>query len=617
MPSAAAEIPRSCPAPDDELVTVSRRELAELRRDALTFRYLAQKSPLPVVLTSRSTSEILFTNQEAEAVFGDGLATGGKVALGLYENPADRALLMAEIRATGVARNFPMRLRRADGSVGDFLMSMAPTEVDGLDVLYTYVLDVSERTAAARALQLRTAEMALILDNVSEGLLTLRADGTVSGEHSAVVERWLGAFSAGEAFAEALGRTNPRDGAWFAMCWESVTDGILPLALALEQLPRVVRIEDRHIELHVRPIGAWSDDARPEQYLVILSDISDVIARERAEAEQRQLMAIFSRLQRDRTSVVEFLAEADALAARIAAMAVTEETVTTFRRDVHTLKGNCAQFGVQAVATACHALETAIDESGLAAATPFAIATITSAWETFARQARGFVRTDRAELEVSTEDYAALRGAVTAGASTAALLAMLDSWHHEPVKRRLQRIAAHATALAERLGRGAIAFEIEDRGARLPNERWAPFWSVFGHAIRNAIDHGLEDADERVALGKPPTGRLRVTVDERPDAVTVTLSDDGRGIDWQRIRARAERLGLPANTDAELQRALFADGVTTREVVSEVSGRGIGTSALLACVQQLGGSIAVASTRGTGTSFVFEIPGTAAVSPSA
>ncbi|MCE9578684.1 MAG: Hpt domain-containing protein [Deltaproteobacteria bacterium] len=601
--------PLPCPRPDDEVVTVTRRELAELRRDALTFRYLAQKSPLPVVLTSRSTSEILFTNQEAEAVFGDGLATGGKVALGLYENPADRELLMAEVRATGVARNFPMRLRRADGSVGDFLMSMAPTEVDGLDVLYTYVLDVSERAAAERALRMRTAEMGLILDNVSEGLLMVRGDGTVSGEHSAVVERWLGALRPGETFADALARANPRDGAWFAMCWESVTDGVLPLELALEQLPRVLLLAGRHIELHVRPIGAWSDDARPEQYLVILSDISDAIARERAEAEQRQLMAIFSRLQRDRTGVVEFLAEADALVARIVATPISEATITTFRRDVHTLKGNCAQFGVQAVASACHALETAIDEGGLSAASPTAVAAITSTWEAFARQAREFISSERDDLEVSPEDYASLRGAIAAGASTATLLAMLDSWQHEPVKRRLQRISAQATALARRLGRGDIAFEIEDRGARLPSQRWAPFWAVFGHAIRNAIDHGLEDCAERIALGKPASGRLRVAVEERPDAVCVTLSDDGRGIDWQRIRARAERLGLPAETDAELQRALFADGVTTREVVSEVSGRGIGTAALLACVEQLGGSIAVESIRGAGTTFVFEIPG--------
>ncbi|MEO8553944.1 MAG: ATP-binding protein, partial [Kofleriaceae bacterium] len=92
----------------------------------------------------------------------------------------------------------------------------------------------------------------------------------------------------------------------------------------------------------------------------------------------------------------------------------------------------------------------------------------------------------------------------------------------------------------------------------------------------------------------------------------ITLADDGRGIDWEAIRAKAEREGLPTATREDLIAALFADGLSTRDQASEVSGRGVGLGALRAAVAALGGTVDVASTPGAGTRFELRFPDPAA-----
>ncbi len=87
----------------------------------------------------------------------------------------------------------------------------------------------------------------------------------------------------------------------------------------------------------------------------------------------------------------------------------------------------------------------------------------------------------------------------------------------------------------------------------------------------------------------------------------VTVGDDGQGIDWSRVRDKARELGLPSDTDAALRHALFSDGVSTRDTVTEVSGRGIGLGAVAHQTRRMGGAIEVASTLGEGTTFTIRV----------
>jgi chemosensory pili system protein ChpA (sensor histidine kinase/response regulator) len=132
------------------------------------------------------------------------------------------------------------------------------------------------------------------------------------------------------------------------------------------------------------------------------------------------------------------------------------------------------------------------------------------------------------------------------------------------------------------------------------------------HLVRNAVAHGIETAAERLSLGKPATGRVRMDLSQQGNTLQLQISDDGRGLDYARIRERAIAAGLLA-TDAQADEAalaalIFEPGFSTASKVTELSGRGIGMDAVRAAVIALGGHLKVLSERGAGTRFLFSLP---------
>jgi len=574
-------------------------------RGAEVFRYLAERSPVPAALTDRRTSTILFKNAEFVRAFGD-TVTSSRAAMALYEDPAARDALIAKVRAQGGVRNEQVRFKRADGTVGDFLVSMLPVPVDGLELLYTYSLDISERVQAENRLRERSAEMSLILDNVAQGLCIVDGSGILRGQPSATAVRLFGAHQSGSRLTDVFRPKNAAFAEYFAMAWDSLRDGFLPLALALEQIPRQLCFDGKTIDIAVHPIGVHSEDHRPEALLVIFSDVSVALAKARAEDEQRALMAFFSHVQRDRRGVVDFLEETEARVTRVALVAPAAGHTADFRRDVHTLKGNLALYGLDFLATKCHEIEEKLRDSTFAVAD--AAGDLAISWRVFRERARAFLDTGASDLDVTDGEVAALRDMIERGEEKARLLALVDGWKDPSLKRRFGRVGAQATGLALRLGKGELRFVCDDGGLRLPAERWAPFWGVLPHVIRNAIDHGLESPADRCQAGKSEAGMLAVRATRHDGYVAIEVEDDGRGVDWSGLRDAAKAKGLPHSCDSELVDAMFTDGVTTKIEATDISGRGVGMAAVKACVAAMGGTIRVTSRLGAGTTFRFEIP---------
>ena len=137
------------------------------------------------------------------------------------------------------------------------------------------------------------------------------------------------------------------------------------------------------------------------------------------------------------------------------------------------------------------------------------------------------------------------------------------------------------------------------------------------HLIRNACDHGLETPGERIAAGKPETGTVRLSAHQAGGEVVITIRDDGRGIDRERVRARAEAQGLiqpgQALADQELLQLIFHPGFSTAAQVTNLSGRGVGMDVVKRTIESLRGAIDVASTPGEGSTVVLRIPLTLAI----
>ncbi len=139
------------------------------------------------------------------------------------------------------------------------------------------------------------------------------------------------------------------------------------------------------------------------------------------------------------------------------------------------------------------------------------------------------------------------------------------------------------------------------------------------HMIRNALDHGLENPADRLAAGKPETGTIELTAEHRGGRILICVSDDGRGINRDKVRAKAVERGVlteeaaAALSPAQVDQLIFAPGFSTAASVSEISGRGVGMDVVRRNIQSLGGRITIDSVLGQGTRFTLTLPLTLAV----
>ena len=139
------------------------------------------------------------------------------------------------------------------------------------------------------------------------------------------------------------------------------------------------------------------------------------------------------------------------------------------------------------------------------------------------------------------------------------------------------------------------------------------------HMVRNAVDHGLEPPDEREAAGKPRAGTVSLQASHRGNSVVITVSDDGRGIDCERIRRKVVAKGLLAEAEArelsdrELVAYIWHPGLSTAETITEISGRGVGMDIVKSRIENLNGAVDVRSVLGQGTTFTIRLPLTLAI----
>jgi two-component system chemotaxis sensor kinase CheA len=152
-----------------------------------------------------------------------------------------------------------------------------------------------------------------------------------------------------------------------------------------------------------------------------------------------------------------------------------------------------------------------------------------------------------------------------------------------------------------------VGLEIHGGDVQLDRSLIESLGDIFRHLVRNAMDHGIEALEQRRGAGKPAQGRLVISAVVNGDRVDVSFSDDGRGIDLDRIRAEANKLGVQAG-EADALQEIFRPGLSTARSVTTVSGRGVGLDIVRSAVESLRGAIEVSSHPGRGATFKVTLP---------
>jgi two-component system chemotaxis sensor kinase CheA len=449
--------------------------------------------------------------------------------------------------------------------------------------------------ARTTALDAKNRDMRLLLDNVQQGFLTVELDGAIAPERSAAIDGWFGPPGEQVSWFDYLASVSPDFSERSAFAWDEVKAGIMPAVVTLDQMPHRLNVGSTIYNVDYRPIGA-EPHAR---FLVIVTDVTNEVERENAESERKEAMSLFEHVLGDRAGFETFFEEGGAIVDHISKLGATDDMARA-KRLIHTLKGNASIFGLTSVAGICHALEDFIARETVMPPASMC-ESLAERWARLTSNVEALLGKDARRIQIDDCQYDALLEAVHVGESTPALVARVQALKWEAIETRLTHFGEQARRIAERLEKGDLRVSIEGGDVRLDPKRWSEFWSAFIHAIRNALDHGIEDADTRVARGKEPGGRLDLSASENEDSMTIEIKDDGNGIDWEAVRAKAKQAGLPAVTQTDLSKSLFVDGFTTAQSVTDLSGRGVGMGALLHATHALGGEVTIDSTNGQGT----------------
>lgn len=376
--------------------------------------------------------------------------------------------------------------------------------------------------------------------------------------------------------------------------------------LTIDELPRsVTRQTNTHsqtIRLSYSPIWTGSEPQTVDQILLVAEDVTELEdARAQAEHEREEKLLLFSTaealIQADPAIVANFFLDAYSL---LEAVRPPDAEPVERLRALHTLKGNARFLGLNQLVDTCHDAESKCDQPQLFKP---ALAQVTQALQSVEEVARRFFNpraTTADDNRSLTEIHDALAKAVHMG-DTNALYAEVKRLLYRPLHEAWYGLASTLENIAHEQDK-ELKLKLGNCSERFDQTTVSRIRAAITHLLRNALDHGIESREARIAEGKSPLATISVDALVDEAHITIKITDDGCGIDANKIRIRANNLGWQYTED-ELIDLIFRPGFSTREVVNEFSGRGVGLDVVKEEITQLGGSVSVETQLGQGTTF--------------
>lgn len=491
-----------------------------------------------------------------------------------------------------------------------------------------------------RTVEQRTNAIHNLLNYTRQGFFTILPDLSIGGEYSAQCRRLFDLDEIAGAYAPEL------------LYPEEEQERKLLAEILLEIFGQADEMK-RDIVMTLLPaeltIGAWTvgmeyqllaeaeETDGPAEMLVIMTDISEKRMYENRTVRERLILQmvvqVVTHLDEFNNTVDEFRQFGEIGLADILAGGLTmEQKLMSVYKRVHTFKGSFSLLQFPYVVPRFHDLE-----SQLQARIAQADFTPDETNERFVRelQLHTWLDEDLAVLtEMIGEDmlYQQQRRTMVSlprtqwlslesrlaralpGPEHRELLEELRQVRNRPFRELVSTYNDYLAITGERYGIRMHPMALEGGELAVDAERFFHLAQSFIHVFRNIVVHAIEPPDERRRSGKDECGTVTLRVSRLRDNLNIEISDDGGGIDVVKLRERMVRKGLCAAeaaagmSDEEVIPYIFRDELTTTEAVSELSGRGVGLSAVWDEVAKLGGSVEVRSAAGAGTTFLFIVP---------
>jgi signal transduction histidine kinase len=460
-----------------------------------------------------------------------------------------------------------------------------------------------------RVIDARNAENRKYLDTIQEGLLLIGRDLVISEQYSRYIEQMFGTpavagrgildFLYPDAAAQAEARAEL---ARFLDILFTNTTADMEMILSLNPLhdhTLTLSADGRTREIVVDArFHRIVEDGQVRNVMVIFEDRTGLvraqrelaIQRERSEEELAHIAAI---LKAGPEAFQDFADQAESAVRRLQeerSRLGRRETADELFRVMHSLKGAARYLEFSGIERVSHAIEG-----------------ILSACRD---QSRPPTAEEEGRMEGLTGEIHGEVGAIRQLNERFRQFAVAEGGAEAPYRELMASLKRMSADIGAELHK-AVSFRafgaIDDR------ELVKRLRDPLIHLVRNAVDHGLEEELERLGAGKPQAGQITVVAARRQGTWMVRVSDDGHGIDFERVRRRAVELGLLAEPTGdvprtELLKVLFSPRLSLASRTTDISGRGVGLDVVQEAVRSLGGKVFVATRLGEGTSFTLRIP---------
>jgi signal transduction histidine kinase len=382
---------------------------------------------------------------------------------------------------------------------------------------------------------------------------------------------------------------------------------------------------------------------------MIMQDISEIKEREvKAEQQRKDMEKFFALLQVSDSLFELFMSETrklfedikyDLKSLREKAGSNPIDTANRMFRAVHTIKANAKLFKLTSIQDVAHTVEHYLEElrTGKRTFTPSVLAELTQKIMAISEEVYSYASLRKEILNTSERSSAFnlkyrvqwIRSLMNQFASILRdpkfeqrhlkliqkeFGRALSSFDKASLREYLRGYNQMLQEVAASMGKEVQEIETDLEYHHFDSSTLARINDILLHCLRNSVDHGIEMPDDRVAAGKPRGGLIRLRTKEQDGMVNIEISDDGRGLDLEKIKAKAIEMNIVSGEEAERMSEkeviplLFHAGVSTASAVTEISGRGLGMDVVRDYVQGLSGTLSLTFAKGKGTTISFWIP---------
>lgn len=480
----------------------------------------------------------------------------------------------------------------------------------------------------------RTADLRNLLDNAGQGFLTFGCDLLVHKEYSSECTNIFG-YEIKDKLITELIYTNPEQQKYLGLMFSKILNetNMVKQDLYVQLLPKEVNINGKYIHISYKIVQSTQDAGIPA-FMVILTDITEKKALEEQMEKERKTLKMVVKAVIDNSTLKRFIKDyKNFFSFKLNAILESEQPTGSIHfeilRCIHAFKGTAAQLDMLHTSNGLHEIENDLinlkSDDNHIAKEKIQHLIRKEFLENYIAEDLSILSKILGDQFLTSEETMLIEESQLQALEIKVLAVLPQQYHKEllpyirrlrckPLKNMLNSYSEYVSTLSQKLQKPLKPLVIEGDNILIEPGKYHSFIQSLGHVFRNAVDHGIEPIEERIAQSKDKLGVIKCCVKAFDTYICISISDDGRGINPECILDKAVKKGiihadhLDSKSEDEVMSLLFREGFSTRKDVNIVSGRGIGLTDVKKEIDNIHGKIEVKTYMNKGTEFCFFLP---------